>query len=140
MFSLSMAIWAYANFFSTTSLAAEPLRALLITGGCCHDYTAQTKTLTEGISARANVAWTIIHEGDSEGKNHKFSIYEKPDWAAGTSRKPISPACPRSSFIVPFTATVTPPPTNGASCWASVPIATRNAGPSRSSTFAPIIR
>src|SRR6266481_3552378 len=63
--------------------ASEPLRALLITGGCCHDYEGQKKILTEGISARANVTWTIIHEGDAEGKNHKFSIYEKPDWAKG---------------------------------------------------------
>ena len=62
---------------------AEPLRALMITGGCCHDYTAQKKILSEGISARANVTWTIIHEGDSDGKDHKFSIYEKPDWAKG---------------------------------------------------------
>jgi hypothetical protein len=34
------------------SRAGEPLRALLITGGCCHDYEAQKKILTEGISAR----------------------------------------------------------------------------------------
>jgi type 1 glutamine amidotransferase len=61
----------------------ESLRALLITGGCCHDYTAQKKILTEGISQRANVTWTIVHEGDDEGKNHKFSTYEKPDWAKG---------------------------------------------------------
>ena len=63
--------------------AAEPLRALLITGGCCHDYQAQKKILTEGISARANVTWTIVHEGDGDAKQHKFSIYEKPDWASG---------------------------------------------------------
>jgi type 1 glutamine amidotransferase len=63
--------------------SAEPLRALLITGGCCHDYTAQKKILTEGISARANVTWTIIHEGDGDAKEHKFSIYEKPDWTKG---------------------------------------------------------
>src|SRR5258707_948666 len=63
--------------------AAEPLRALLITGGCCHDYGAQKKILTEGISARANVTWTIIHEGDADGKDHRFSIYEKADWANG---------------------------------------------------------
>jgi len=63
--------------------AAEPLRALLITGGCCHDYKAQKRILTDGISQRANVTWAIIHEGDDEGKNHKFSIYEKPDWAKG---------------------------------------------------------
>src|ERR1700687_617589 len=63
--------------------SAEPLRALLITGGCCHDYEAQKKILCEGISARANVVWTILHEGDADGKEHKFSIYEKPDWAKG---------------------------------------------------------
>src|SRR5260221_14508639 len=63
--------------------AAEPLRALLITGGCCHDYEAQKKILSEGISARANVTWTILHEGDRDGKDHQFSIYKKPNWAKG---------------------------------------------------------
>jgi type 1 glutamine amidotransferase len=63
--------------------AAEPLRGLLITGGCCHDYQAQKKILTDGIGERANIVWTVIHEGDEDGKNHKFSIYEKPDWAKG---------------------------------------------------------
>src|SRR5436309_8416077 len=70
-------------FHAPCLLAAEPIRALLITGGCCHDYEAQKKTLTEGISARANVTWTIVHEGDADAKDHKFSIYEKPDWAKG---------------------------------------------------------
>jgi len=62
--------------------SAEPLRALLITGGCCHDYEAQKKILTEGISARANVTWTIIHEG-GDSKDHRVGIYEKSDWAKG---------------------------------------------------------
>ena len=65
---------------------AKPLKALLITGGCCHDYENQKKILTEGISARANVTWTIVHEGEGEkkgGTNHKISIYEKDDWAKG---------------------------------------------------------
>jgi type 1 glutamine amidotransferase len=63
--------------------AAEPLKALLITGGCCHDYEAQKKILTEGISARANVTWTVLHEGDKAGKLHEFSAYQKEDWAKG---------------------------------------------------------
>src|SRR6266550_5332958 len=62
---------------------AEPLRALLVTGGCCHDYEAQKKILSEGISARANVTWTIIHEGSSDSRETKFSIYNKPDWTKG---------------------------------------------------------
>src|SRR5947209_15518206 len=62
--------------------AVEPLRALMITGGCCHDYEAQKKILSEGISARANVTWTIIHEG-GDSRDTKFSIYNKPDWTKG---------------------------------------------------------
>ena len=67
--------------------AAEPIHALLITGGCCHDYGAQQKILTEGISARANVVWTILYEGGSSKggviRDHRMSVYEKPDWAKG---------------------------------------------------------
>ena len=65
------------------SPAAESLRALLVTGGCCHDYQAQKKILTEGISARAPVVWTIIHEGDGDSREHKFSVYDKDEWAKG---------------------------------------------------------
>src|ERR1041385_110733 len=73
---LACCLWVFAQ-------AAEPLRALMITGGCCHDYEAQKKILSEGISARANVTWTIIHEGSGDSKDTKFSIYNKPDWASG---------------------------------------------------------
>ena len=62
--------------------APKPLRALMVCGGCCHDYEAQKKILSEGITARANVEWTIVHEGGA-GKDHRVSIYEKPDWWKG---------------------------------------------------------
>ncbi len=60
----------------------KPIRALLIIGGCCHDYEHQKKVLTEGISARAKVEWTIVHEGDGS-TSHRISVYEKPDWSKG---------------------------------------------------------
>src|ERR1700679_404958 len=70
-----------------TARAAEPIHALLITGGCCHDYGEQQKILTEGISARANVVWTVLYEGGSSKggtiRDHRMSIYEKPDWTKG---------------------------------------------------------
>jgi uncharacterized protein len=62
--------------------AIEPIRSLLICGGCCHDYEAQKKILSEGISARANVAWTIVHEKD-DGKTLQFGIYTNANWAKG---------------------------------------------------------
>ena len=65
-----------------SSRAAEPLRALLITGGCCHDYNSQKKILTEGINARVNVKWTVIHEHETD-KKHKPDIYTNANWAQG---------------------------------------------------------
>jgi type 1 glutamine amidotransferase len=60
----------------------KPIRALLITGGCCHDYARQKLILSKGISARADVEWTIVQQGGT-ATNSKIPVYENPDWAAG---------------------------------------------------------
>jgi type 1 glutamine amidotransferase len=63
--------------------ADKPIRALLVAGGCCHDYAKQKDILTQGISARANVVWTISYDPD-KGTKHLNPIYEKgDDWAKG---------------------------------------------------------
>src|SRR6516225_3142429 len=61
---------------------AKPIRALLVIGGCCHDYAKQKDILTKGISERANVEWTISYDPD-KGTKHLNPVYEKPDWARG---------------------------------------------------------
>src|SRR5438874_1746232 len=61
--------------------APKPIKALMVTGGCCHDYEKQKVILSEGISARANVEWKIVHEG--KDRKDKVSIYENADWAKG---------------------------------------------------------
>jgi type 1 glutamine amidotransferase len=68
----------------TKKTEGRPIRALLICGGCCHDYKTQKDILAKGISARVNggVEWTIAHEGDPDRK-HKHSIYTKPEWWKG---------------------------------------------------------
>jgi hypothetical protein len=46
------------------SLAADapkPLRILLITGGCCHDYATQKNILKKGLEERANVVVDQVH-------------------------------------------------------------------------------
>src|SRR5437868_1266468 len=68
--------------FGSAADNSKPIHALLITGGCCHDYEHQKKVLTEGVSARMKVDWTIVHEGDGS-TSHRMSIYQKPDWAKG---------------------------------------------------------
>ena len=69
---------------SFTGLRSEgqekPIRALLITGGCCHDYSRQKLILSRGISARANVRWTIVQQGGTS-TNARIPLYEDPKWA-----------------------------------------------------------
>jgi type 1 glutamine amidotransferase len=60
----------------------KPIRALLVIGGCCHDYAAQQKIITEGVSARANVEWTIAYDPD-RSTGHKNPVYDNADWSNG---------------------------------------------------------
>ncbi len=60
----------------------KPIRALLVLGGCCHDYKTQKDLLTKGVSARANVQWAISYDPDT-GTKHLNPWYEKDDWAKG---------------------------------------------------------
>ena len=59
-----------------------PIRALLVCGGCCHDYAHQKDILTKGISSRANVVWTIAFDPVAT-REHKNPVYDSPDWAKG---------------------------------------------------------
>lgn len=71
---------------STSESRAEepvkPLKALLITGGCCHDYVKQKELLKQGIEARAQVQVEVIYSDDRSTKA-RFEKYENPDWAKG---------------------------------------------------------
>ncbi len=59
----------------------RPLRGLLISGGCCHDYPGQATILTEGIAKRANISWDIVMDPGQTGTKHKVSVYKTEDWA-----------------------------------------------------------
>ena len=59
---------------------AKPIRALLVTGGCCHDYKHQKDLLTRGLSRRVNIEWTIAYDPDTTTR-HKNPIYDQPDWS-----------------------------------------------------------
>ena len=61
---------------------AKPLRVLIVTGGCCHDYATQRQLLEKGIKERANVVVTHAFN-PSQNTNAKFEIYDKPDWHKG---------------------------------------------------------
>jgi uncharacterized protein len=83
--SLALVLLGSLTLLAGAAEPAKPLRALYITGGCCHDYNNEKVIISKGVSARANVEWTIVQAG---GGGTKFqgienSIYQKADWAKG---------------------------------------------------------
>jgi hypothetical protein len=66
------------------SPAAEipPLKALLIAGGCCHDYGKQKDLLKRGLEERANLKVDIVYVDDAS-TNPKLPILGNADYAQG---------------------------------------------------------
>jgi Trehalose utilisation len=62
--------------------AAKPIRILLITGGCCHDYAHQKDILKKGIEERANVQIDQVHTDDTS-THPPLAILGHPDYAKG---------------------------------------------------------
>ena len=60
----------------------KPIKALFVCGGCCHDYKNQQEIIPKGISARANVEWTIAYDPD-KGTKHLNPVYNNADWSKG---------------------------------------------------------
>ncbi|WP_162659830.1 ThuA domain-containing protein [Tuwongella immobilis] len=60
----------------------KPLRALLVIGGCCHDYAKQSEILKRGIEARAHVIVDIdfVKDGSTRAA---FERYRKGEWYRG---------------------------------------------------------
>ena len=49
----------------------KPLKAFMITGGCCHDYKQQKNIISEGISERVPTKWDIFFEMDEKKSKAK---------------------------------------------------------------------
>ncbi len=78
--AVTLAFAAQASLMAAD--APKPLKVLLITGGCCHDYAKQKDILKAGIEARANVVIDQIHTDDKSTKP-PLPIYGNPDYAKG---------------------------------------------------------
>ena len=65
-----------------SSVRPEPLRVLLVAGGCCHDYATQSHLLKQGIERRINAIVTVAYN-ESKATTTTFEIYESDDWADG---------------------------------------------------------
>ena len=67
--------WPKKEFYS-----GEPIKALIVTGGCCHNYLYQTFAMGSGIQKVANVDFEIVKVG-GKGTEAKIELYNNPDWA-----------------------------------------------------------
>ena len=60
--------------------ADKPLRALIVTGGCCHNYAFQSQAITQAINKVAQVKWTILQDPRT-GTTGEIDLYKDPHWA-----------------------------------------------------------
>jgi len=61
---------------------AKPIRVLLITGGCCHDYARQKDILKKGIEERANISIDQLHTDDAS-THPPLAFLGNPEYAKG---------------------------------------------------------
>jgi len=54
-----------SSFPASAQDSPAPIRALLVLGGCCHDYATQQGILKSGIEARANVKIDVLYSPDT---------------------------------------------------------------------------
>ncbi len=66
----------------TAAPMKKPIRALLLAGGCCHDYARQKDILKIGLEARANVTVDIIYSADGSTRP-PLPVYGNPAYADG---------------------------------------------------------
>ncbi|EDM29270.1 hypothetical protein LNTAR_22809 [Lentisphaera araneosa HTCC2155] len=85
----SLLIFLSTELFAQSSGLAQvketdqrPIKALLIAGGCCHDYEAQHKILSEGIQSRANIR-VDAYVSLSKSPNPPLPLFDDPNWAEG---------------------------------------------------------
>jgi len=82
LLSLSLGVGLMSLSTANTAETPKPLRALLITGGCCHNYALQSRELTNAVAKLTAVEWTVVNEG-GRGTKAQIPLYSKPDWAKG---------------------------------------------------------
>ncbi len=75
-----VALMAWCSLATAQDGKVKPIKALLVLGGCCHDYANQKDILAKGIAERAHVEVTIAYDSDKTTK-HLNPVYESAQWA-----------------------------------------------------------
>jgi hypothetical protein len=80
--TIAKLVFTAALTLSLQAADPAPLKALLITGGCCHDYAKQKDILKTGLEKRINIVIDQIHTDDKSTKP-PLAILGNPDYAKG---------------------------------------------------------
>jgi hypothetical protein len=59
------------------------VNALVVSGGCCHDYGYQGGMLMEAVNKVLPVDWTVAYQGGPRSTTTRFPIYRDEHWARG---------------------------------------------------------
>jgi hypothetical protein len=79
---VAVALLSLLNLSCSSPQPPKPLRVLLVTGGCCHDYAAQKDILKKGLEERANIVVDQLNSPDTS-THPPLSIFGNPDYAKG---------------------------------------------------------
>jgi type 1 glutamine amidotransferase len=79
---LALSLVVVVTACRTTAEPPKPLRALLVAGGCCHEYGKQSDLLKKGLEERAFVTVEVAYTNDTSTRA-QFEIYKNPKWAEG---------------------------------------------------------
>ena len=62
--------------------AGPRINALVVSGGCCHDYALQGRLLMDAVSKSLPVDWTVVVQG-GRGTRGSMPVYARADWSKG---------------------------------------------------------
>ena len=62
--------------------AGPRINALVVSGGCCHDYALQGRLLMDAVNKSLPVDWTVVVQG-GRGTRGSMPVYAQPDWSKG---------------------------------------------------------
>src|SRR5687768_9874015 len=62
--------------------AGQPrINALIVSGGCCHDYAGEAKVMMDAIGRALPIDWTVVVQG-GRGTRGSMPVYASADWAS----------------------------------------------------------
>jgi type 1 glutamine amidotransferase len=63
--------------------AGQPrVKALIVSGGCCHDYSGEAKVMMDAIGRVLPVDWMVAVQG-GRGTRGSMPVYDNPNWSRG---------------------------------------------------------